>query len=584
MGCMAEKGSKSACEHCGFDEKKQKKHPSYLELRTVLNNKYVIGKVIGHGGFGITYLAFEKEFIKNKAFEKELLKKVAIKEYFPSALASRDTSDFTIYPLKGDQEDFFKEGLNFFIEEARNVAQFSDHPNIVNIYDFFEDHGTGYMVMEYIDGDNLKSLIDNLIKNNEQMSYQEAKTLLLPVLSALKYIHSKNLYHRDISPHNIIIRKDRTPVLIDFGAARYIIGEQSRSLDVVLKPGFSPYESFTSNGKIGSWTDVYGCGATLYYMLTGIVPPQATDRLFRDELKQPSEIKSLKKEINNHINNTILHSLAVKMDDRFKTVNEFEDALLKESTGTSIIEKNESDTSGPKKLKKISLFLFCLISLLVAMIGVYEYTNTSSIMDHFFESDPVNVQHSQNTQHNGSVNEQLDQGIDNSNIQTPLHYSFTVNIYPPAAVKDGAMWKVNDGDWKNINDRVQLNSEELYTISFKNIVDWITPKEQYITGNKNSMDALYKTIEISSIRPVDYASIKVIILPYEINQKGAKWRIKGHGEWMNSGEIKSNLMCQTYTIKFKYVEEWKKPDNIQVMITNPDFIVKEAIYSKWNEH
>ena len=136
MGCMAENKNHSVCKHCGFEEKIQKKHPSYLELRTVLNNKYIIGKVIGHGGFGITYLAFEKEFIKNKAFEREFLKKVAIKEYFPSALATRDTSNNTIFPLKGDHEQFFSKGLIFFIEEARNVAQFSDHPNIVNFLIF----------------------------------------------------------------------------------------------------------------------------------------------------------------------------------------------------------------------------------------------------------------------------------------------------------------------------------------------------------------------------------------------------------------------------------------------------------------
>jgi len=380
MGCMADKGNESACKHCGFDETKQKKHPSYLGLRDILNNKYIIGKVIGHGGFGITYLAFEKEIINIQGFEKDLLKKVAIKEYFPSALASRDSTDHTIYPLRGNQEDFFKEGLNFFFEEARHVAQFSDHPNIVNIYDFFEENGTGYMVMEYIEGENLKLLVDNLVKNNERMSYEEAKDLLIPVLSALKYIHSNNLYHRDISPHNIIVRRDKTPVLIDFGAARYVIGEQSRSLDVVLKPGFSPFESFTSKGKIGPWTDVYGIGATFYYMLTGIVPPQATDRLYKDELKQPSNIKNLKKEINQNINNAILQSLSVKMDDRYKTVDEFEGGLSNENLEISV-------TSGPR-IKKI-LLIVCSFIFLFAIFGVIMYVNGPSTIDSSNLNQPI---------------------------------------------------------------------------------------------------------------------------------------------------------------------------------------------------
>lgn len=316
MGCMENKEKEGSCKCCGYDENKSKTgdHPFYLKPGTILNGRYIVGKVLGQGGFGITYIGFDKV----------LRRKVAIKEYFSSALASRDSSKLTIVPLKGEKENFFSIGMGLFIDEARNVAKFAKNPNIVNISDFFEENNTAYMVMEFLDGDDLSKLLK---KKAKPLEVKEAVNILLPVLNALKDIHSANLYHRDISPQNIIVTHEGIPVLIDFGAARHIIGEESKSLDIILKPGYSPFEAYTAKGKIGSWTDIYGCGATLYFMITRNPPPPATDRMLKDDLVQPSDISHLKKNISAKLNDAILHSLAVRIDDRFKTVEEFQKPL-----------------------------------------------------------------------------------------------------------------------------------------------------------------------------------------------------------------------------------------------------------------
>lgn len=312
LGCMADKGSGSVCRKCGFSESTTEPHQLRIKPRTILKDQYLIGKVLGQGGFGITYLGLD--LILNK--------KVAIKEFMPSMLATRDDDKTTVVPFSGSQESFFIEGLHSFIGEARNVANFSRHVNIVNVNNYFEANGTGYMVMDYLEGESLSKLIS---KAGGRLPLSTALSILFPILDALGEVHKMGIYHRDISPQNIIVTPNNIPVLIDFGAARQIVGEQSYSLDVVLKHGYSPLEQYTSKGKIGPWSDVYACGATLYNMLTGILPPPSIDRVYSDELIMPSEIEGL--DISEELNDTILTSLAVRAGDRFQSVQEFRDAL-----------------------------------------------------------------------------------------------------------------------------------------------------------------------------------------------------------------------------------------------------------------
>ena len=336
--CMHNKGRIKRCPKCGFDEHKYQQHPLHLEPRTILQNQYIIGITLGQGGFGTTYLSFDQR----------LQKKVAIKEYLPATLATRDVITATVIPLK-KQENTFNKGLQLFIDEARHLAKF-DHPNIVRVINFFEANQTGYMVMDYLEGLNPETIINQVGGN---LPVKEALDIILPLLDALAEIHVKHIYHRDISIQNICILKTGMPVLIDFGAARHVVGEQSRTLDLVLKHGYSPLEQYSGKGKIGPWTDIYACGALLYLMVTGKLPPAATDRFCDDVLVAPIEIEA---SIPQFINDAIMRALTVKYEDRFQTVAEFKAAL--QGFTPLILPKSKSFN------KKLIAFIFLIMIFL----------------------------------------------------------------------------------------------------------------------------------------------------------------------------------------------------------------------------
>ncbi|OUD12107.1 serine/threonine-protein kinase [Thioflexithrix psekupsensis] len=312
LNCMQDKGTAPCCPYCGYDERQHKNHPLYLKPRTLLKNQYLIGKCLGQGGFGITYTAFDGW----------LQKKVAIKEYLPATLATRDMVTATVIPIK-KQETAFQQGLRLFIEEARHLARF-DHPHIVRVIHFFEAQQTGYMVMEYLDGENLTDVL--LKQDKHRLPIAHALQIILPILDALDTVHHQQLYHRDISLQNIRILKDGTPILIDFGAARHVVGENSQTLDLVLKHGYSPIEQYSGRGKIGAWTDIYACGALLYLLLTGRLPPAATDRLAGDHLLPLSQLVP-DANIPAGVLDAITRALALQHTQRFQTVRQFKAAL-----------------------------------------------------------------------------------------------------------------------------------------------------------------------------------------------------------------------------------------------------------------
>ncbi|MDD2815801.1 MAG: serine/threonine-protein kinase [Thiotrichaceae bacterium] len=333
--CMQRKPMLAPCPACGHKDIPSKQHPLYLKPRTLLKQQYIVGKALGQGGFGITYIGFDRW----------LHKKVAIKEYLPAALATRDFREASVIPLKR-QELAFTQGLGLFIEEARNLAKF-DHPHIVRVLNFFEENQTGYMVMDYLEGN---SLGDYLAQHGGKLSLTQALEIFRPILDALDAVHAEHLYHRDISAQNIRMLTNGTPILIDFGAARHVIGEHSHTLDLVLKHGYSPIEQYSGRGKIGAWTDIYACGALLYLLLTGSLPPAATDRLSEEPLLPLNSLPA-------HVEATILKALALKAEQRFSDISGFKAALYEE-----IVPQIEQV---PKKSKKIPQFALLIIIALV---------------------------------------------------------------------------------------------------------------------------------------------------------------------------------------------------------------------------
>ena len=299
------------CPHCGFDlEENRQKFPVALRAGTVLNDRYIVGRVLGQGGFGITYVAFDTQ----------LQARVAIKEYMPSDMATRVEGTAVSVMMDTRAEDFTY-GAERFQEEARTLAKFIGHPNIAGVSSYFDENDTSYFVMDYIEGVSFKSYIAN---NGGKVSVDETLNVMIPVLRALTAVHAEGFIHRDVTPDNIYISKDGNVKLLDFGSARYSIGDKSKSLDVILKVGYAPKEQYIRRGRQGPYTDVYSCAACLYAALTGVLPPESLERLDQDELVPVSQAGI---EIPEWLDRAILKGLAVQPEDRFQSAAEFLDAI-----------------------------------------------------------------------------------------------------------------------------------------------------------------------------------------------------------------------------------------------------------------
>ena len=249
--------------------------PNALATGFVLR-EFEIERVIGEGGFSIVYLAIDRQ----------LARRVAIKEYLPNALAFR-TQNLTIVARSERLRPTFEAGLRSFVNEARLLAQF-DHPALVKVYRFWEERGTAYMVMPYYQGITLSQW------RRLHGAADEAwlRHLLDALLEALEKLHAHNCYHRDIAPDNILLLPGDQPVLLDFGAARQIIGDMTQALTVILKPGYAPVEQYAeiASMKQGAWTDLYALAAVLYFVIAGHAPPQAVGRMVNDELRPAREV------------------------------------------------------------------------------------------------------------------------------------------------------------------------------------------------------------------------------------------------------------------------------------------------------
>lgn len=316
MGCMGDRGGGKSCPACGYVEGSGPETPLYLPPRTLLREQYLVGRVLGHGGFGVTYLAWDLN----------LNLKLAIKEYLPSDLATRSSGSPTVTPHSGTTREYFEDGLGKFLDEGRALARFQGHPGVVSVLNFFRDNGTGYLVMSFVEGLTFKEYLE---RSGGRVPYATALPIVSAVMDALRAVHEAGMLHRDVSPDNIFITQQGQVKLLDFGAARNSVGEQSQSLSVILKPGYAPEEQYRSKGRQGAWSDVYALGATFYRALTGDVPPESLDRLERDELVPPSQ-RGIP--LPPGAEAALLKALAVRATQRFQSVRELQDALRQTHT------------------------------------------------------------------------------------------------------------------------------------------------------------------------------------------------------------------------------------------------------------
>ena len=312
--CMKEKASpEGRCEHCGYDPAEDTIPPHHLSPFVILEGKYLVGKSIGEGGFGITYIGMDLN----------LEMRVAIKEYYPNGCAIRDTSgnSCTVQSYSGEAQTFFETGREKFINEAKILAKCIDLPEIVTVKDFFKENHTAYIVMEFLEGQTLKAYLK---ERGGRISATETLNMMKPLIRSLGQVHKMNLIHRDISPDNIMITTNYEVKILDFGGARDFGSARGRSMSIMLKPGYAPEEQYRTHGEQGPWTDVYALCATMYRCITGQIPPESMERTYQDHLRPVTDFQP---DCPREVNFAICKGLNVYKDDRWQSMEELYDCL-----------------------------------------------------------------------------------------------------------------------------------------------------------------------------------------------------------------------------------------------------------------
>lgn len=307
-GCLRDaEFENGVCAKCGFDMNGYTVMPHHLVPGTLVKQRYKIGRVLGEGGFGITYIGIDTV----------LNLKVAIKEFYMSGYVNRNhDASPNVFATLGTHRDTFEKNREKFLNEARVLAQFYGEAGIVGVRNFCEENGTAYIIMDFLNGVDLKTYLEQ----KGRLAPEDAVKLLMPVMTSLQHVHAEGIIHRDISPDNIMVMEDGSTKLLDFGAAREISQTDIKSLSVILKPGYAPEEQYRSKGRQGPWTDVYALAATLYKCIVGATPDDAMERMYRDRLPSPAAVDAA---CPIAISNVIIKGLAVRQADRYQDVASF---------------------------------------------------------------------------------------------------------------------------------------------------------------------------------------------------------------------------------------------------------------------
>ena len=305
LGCMTPTDS-YPCPHCGYDCSGQ---PSYaLPLGTILRGRYLVGKVLGQGGFGLTYIGWDLA----------LNRKIAVKEYYPSGQVMRNgmTSTLLHWNESAQSRELRSSGMESFLKEARKMARIDDVAEATHVRDTFLENETAYIVMEFVEGKTLKELLEK----RGPMPWKVAEPIFASAISAMERIHQAGIIHRDLSPDNLMIQADGTVKILDLGAAKDLSVNTGASSMLVAKGGFSPIEQYSHRGGSGPYSDVYAMAATMYYTITGTLPPTAVDRIDADGISWKHEgLQALPK----HVLEALKNALVVSAKDRTQTMADF---------------------------------------------------------------------------------------------------------------------------------------------------------------------------------------------------------------------------------------------------------------------
>lgn len=360
----SDKEEREVCPYCGYCEGTPPKELYHLYPGVGLyNNRYVIGTCIGFGGFGITY----------KAWDNVLETVVAVKEYYPTGLVQRVPGKPQVIIYTGESKEEYMQGLERFLDEAKNMAKFVDNPNIVHVDAFFEENNTAYLVMEYLPGMTLKSYLKS---KGGRIGCEEVIPIADAVITALKEIHAGGIIHRDISPDNIKLCNDGRIKLLDFGAARFSDADQERTRSIILKPGFAPPEQYQAKSKQGPWTDIYALCATVYRAITGVLPDESVNRVIEDTVQSPIQIYS---DIPERISNTVMKGMSIYPEIRFSNVDELKKALDGEK---KVMEpKKELRVRRMKRTITVGIALLIVVSMSLYVYNMYKNKKADVVMN-----------------------------------------------------------------------------------------------------------------------------------------------------------------------------------------------------------
>ena len=347
-------GNFAVCPFCGTPVITEPVEKNQLVPGTVLAGRYILGQAIGSGGFGIVY----------RALDSKLETIVAVKEFFVSRLVTRAEGTKDIIVTKNSMEEFLYR-KDRFLAEARNMAKFGNHRNIPNVFNFFEENGTAYIVMELLEG---MTLNDYLKQEGGKIDIDLAVMIAAEIGNALKSLHQQKIIHRDVAPDNIFIcqDKDLKIKLMDLGAAK-LADKSADVIDIILKPGYSPIEQYNESSIIGPWTDIYALGATLYVMVTGEKPDEATNRKIEDSLKSPMELNPL---VSENLSNTIMKAMAADPHMRFQTIDEFLQALK----GERKVDPLDVEIRKKKIKRMIGISAACIAVAIISGLVFYFFT------------------------------------------------------------------------------------------------------------------------------------------------------------------------------------------------------------------
>ncbi len=372
LNCLLSTPNSFKCVHCGSHPQKVVWEYPHLKPGTLLHGRYIIGRTLGQGGFAITYLGLQEG----------LNRRVAIKEYYPAELADREESTHTVQVRRSlgnatDNQEFYRHGLDRFLEEGRNIVQCHQprpHPNLVQVTDYFEENGTAYLVMDYVEGVSLEEFLKS--QPSGRLDEREALAIIMPLLDGLGMVHTRGFMHRDVKPANVYISKDNEIILLDFGAARQSFGRERNTLTVMLTPGYAPPEQYTESGDQGPWSDVYGAAATLYKALTAETPPSAMARLSGTVLPAPNSFAEVR--INGRLNRAVMAGLALDRKERIQSASAFKDALQRPNkinqilVTTHLAQKESGGRVNFGKLRRLSMVVFMALAISAAGIGLWQ--------------------------------------------------------------------------------------------------------------------------------------------------------------------------------------------------------------------